>query len=735
MLPIRWDILLTVKMLTPIIGGIAAFIISMFVLANGRNREGSRLYFLGSVSLAIWFFAGVYREYNIALGIIPDLSARILVFMTTWATGLTVHFSLRFIRYSRVPKWVLILLYGIIIFISISAFSKYSVKNSYIKDGFYIREFGPLYYLYAVYLLITILTFFIIILYKIKTSKEYLRKKQGIYILLALMSPVVGGIFAVLLPIFIDYQFIFLAQLSFLGFLGFSSYAIIRYKAMDIHQILSKSVLWIFSFLILGIPLFLMAEFIQNNEQNLNTLNIFLIISVMFGIMMAYLKHVQPIIDEKLQKKVYDYRRIVENFSRRITSLKNLTDLSHTIYEILIHSLNASSVNILIRGKNKDIFYYFSPIPQKKRILLKDKYKKILLAFNEVLEKEQVLLNPDYKSIRRYGKIYFNLFPVEVVIPVSYENNLIALIHIGSKMEGYYSRIEIDYLTEMMANINIAFSNSLLLKRVEELNRTLEIKVKQRTRELNEAYQKLNYTYDEMKKDLNLAKMIQDRTLPKNIASIRQKKFYIIYRPLIEIGGDYYDIFERENGIIRIFLADATGHGIGAALITMLIRSEYEKWKSTHDRPESILKELNESFISRYSELNMFFTGIILDLDVDHHSLTYSSAGHPDQFLLRENSVEVIERTDRAVGLKGSHSFSSRKKKYDFNDRILLFTDGIFEEFNLHKEEYGETRLRNKVAEKINYSLKEIISDIDLDIKNFLGNSEVNDDITVIGIE
>jgi sigma-B regulation protein RsbU (phosphoserine phosphatase) len=124
-------------------------------------------------------------------------------------------------------------------------------------------------------------------------------------------------------------------------------------------------------------------------------------------------------------------------------------------------------------------------------------------------------------------------------------------------------------------------------------------KVEDRTHEIEHREEELRKLLDRLRQDLQLAKTIQQKIMPGDTWKLERIMIDIRYMPLIEIGGDIFDVLQRDDGSTRVFLADATGHGIVAALITMLIKSEYEKVKEKIEDPFMILSKLNE-FIPKF---------------------------------------------------------------------------------------------------------------------------------------
>ncbi len=297
-------------------------------------------------------------------------------------------------------------------------------------------------------------------------------------------------------------------------------------------------------------------------------------------------------------------------------------------------------------------------------------------------------------------------------------------------------------MSVFMSQAAIAIENAYLYNNLESLvtDRTRELRVRteeleEKSRELGDAYEKLNETYDIMKKDLSLARRIQENILPERTLSLGGLRFHAEYLPLIEVGGDIFDYFMMDDGTVRVFLADATGHGVVASLVTMLIKSEYEKLKNAGGTPSDILSRLNAIFYNTYRSLHIFITGIIIDIDVKKKQLTYSAAGHPNQYLIQGGTVIDLPNTGRAVALHHTLNIESRTMNFGPRDKLLIFTDGMFEEFDSSEQPLGEEKIREIIEADRGESTGEMIRDIITCINEHTRNSQISDDITIIGIE
>jgi serine phosphatase RsbU (regulator of sigma subunit) len=275
-------------------------------------------------------------------------------------------------------------------------------------------------------------------------------------------------------------------------------------------------------------------------------------------------------------------------------------------------------------------------------------------------------------------------------------------------------------------------TTSKLLEKTYQLEKANEIE-KEKTLALARAKLALEETYKTIKKDLYMAKRVQENILPKNFDKLGGFNFTIKYLPMSDVGGDLYDISILEDGTLRVFLADATGHGVQAALLTMIIKSEYEKKKFNFPSTAKLLEELNNDFFHTYNALVLFFTCIVVDINLDKKTLKYSSAGHTNQFIINKDEITYLSSTGRMLGTHEDNKY--KEITYDYNyEKLLLFTDGIFEEFNKSGEEFGESRLTDFVMKNISLPVNILIEKILDELDNFIDGNEVNDDITIIGI-
>jgi sigma-B regulation protein RsbU (phosphoserine phosphatase) len=321
-------------------------------------------------------------------------------------------------------------------------------------------------------------------------------------------------------------------------------------------------------------------------------------------------------------------------------------------------------------------------------------------------------------------------------VPLKHFDNIIGVFYFDNRLSsGVFNEEDLEILKVFMAQASIALENAFLYE-------TLEKKVKERTHELNKAYNELKQTHSALiekdriiTEDLLMAKRIQTEVIGYPDKNIDNLDIDIFFNPMIEVGGDIFDIFKIKDNYYRVFIADATGHGVQAALATMIIKTEYDKIKNFKIPPDEVLFHFNNAFIKMYYNLTIFFTCAVIDLDLNNGNIIFTSAGHPDQYIIQKDDIFTLRAGGKMVGIKNDIEYEKREADFYPGCKLFLFTDGLYEVFNKDKKVYGESRLITALYNNKFKSSKEINEFFVEDIKKWRGPAKVNDDITIICIE
>ncbi len=183
-------------------------------------------------------------------------------------------------------------------------------------------------------------------------------------------------------------------------------------------------------------------------------------------------------------------------------------------------------------------------------------------------------------------------------------------------------------------------------------------------------------------RDLNRAEVIQRSLLPHRVPKLDDVTLHTLYRPGRNIGGDLFDIDVVDDRYLVLVIADAAGHGVSAALISLLFKN---RLRATDDdgrplRPCEALSLLNEAMQHDKPAPGVFVTAMFCLFDMRARSLLVASAGHPPLICLRrDGELELLPHTGPALGLYGDAVFGEHTVTLADGDRVLLYTDGLLD--------------------------------------------------------
>lgn len=186
-----------------------------------------------------------------------------------------------------------------------------------------------------------------------------------------------------------------------------------------------------------------------------------------------------------------------------------------------------------------------------------------------------------------------------------------------------------------------------------------------------------------IEEELRMAANLQREFLPTTLPRLHDVGFRVLFRPASYVSGDIYDISPLDDDHIAFYLADAVGHGVPAALMTVFIRhallSAQARWKGEgHLPPDRALTELNKQMLKRQKQSVQFATACYALLNCKTGQLDYASAGHPPAFWLKtDGEVEQIHAEGPLLGVFEDGDFEVATIQLDPGDRFLMYTDGF----------------------------------------------------------
>ncbi|MFH0976762.1 MAG: SpoIIE family protein phosphatase [Spirochaetota bacterium] len=274
-------------------------------------------------------------------------------------------------------------------------------------------------------------------------------------------------------------------------------------------------------------------------------------------------------------------------------------------------------------------------------------------------------------------------------------------------------------------------------REIIEHRKNLEAKVEERTAELRKALSNLKERDDLIQKQLDMAGTIQRGILPGRINDWNELTFSVKYFSMDKIGGDFYDVHQMEGNKIVLYVADVSGHGIPAALVTTMAKVSFGNAFLKYNSPKKIFREVNQELLEHVKSQD-YLTCFMVLID-EEYNVTYSNASHQKAIILRnsENRIETLDTGGLFIGAieDAKETYEEKTTKLNYGDRLILYTDGIPEASNSAKEHYSNERFEKTILENKNMQLREFTNFIIDDLQNFTGGMQVQDDITLLIIE
>jgi anti-sigma regulatory factor (Ser/Thr protein kinase) len=256
---------------------------------------------------------------------------------------------------------------------------------------------------------------------------------------------------------------------------------------------------------------------------------------------------------------------------------------------------------------------------------------------------------------------------------------------------------------------------------------TYTVKQLMRTREQNQR----------MESELEIAKTIQMAMLPKNgtdTGDTQSTDIWGFLQPAKEVGGDLYDFYERD-GKLFFCIGDVSGKGVPAALVMATTRSLFRSISAHEQDPAKLMGLINNAMMDT-NDQGMFVTLFIGVLDLQSGEMKYCNAGHNAPMIMANGEWQMVQvKANIPIGVVADYAYEAQAKTLLRGDTLFLYTDGLTEAENEQHEQFGESRMGERLkANGESLAVKEIVEGMYGGAKTFVGEAEQSDDLTMLAI-
>jgi sigma-B regulation protein RsbU (phosphoserine phosphatase) len=263
----------------------------------------------------------------------------------------------------------------------------------------------------------------------------------------------------------------------------------------------------------------------------------------------------------------------------------------------------------------------------------------------------------------------------------------------------------------------------------------------------------LIWRQERIEEDLAAAADIQRSLLPQKVDSINHLAVAWKFKPCEKIGGDIFNMAQLDDSHWGIYMLDVSGHGVPAAMVAVsvfqnlhpqtgriLMKSGGSQQVRAFRSPAKVLEKLDLEYT--FDRFNNFFTINYVILNAATGNFTCSSAGHPPPIIIRRNgSLDIMASGSPPIGTRDLRlvdeqiTFPEEKMKLSSGDKLILYTDGVFEYQNHQREFYGNEQFQQKLIELKDRSVSDLLDMLFQALMEFGNGTEPKDDISLLGVE
>ena len=236
--------------------------------------------------------------------------------------------------------------------------------------------------------------------------------------------------------------------------------------------------------------------------------------------------------------------------------------------------------------------------------------------------------------------------------------------------------------------------------------------------------------------EVSAARRLQQSLMPKRAPRVQGFQLAGLWRPALEMSGDWYDFFPLPNRRWGIVIADVSGKGVAAALFMALSRSILRASAAVSTTAEGAVERANR-LIAADSDDGTFVTAVFGILDARARSFVYVNAGHnpPMWFHAGTQHLEYLTRTGLPLGIDEKLRFRAREIELQPGDLLYFYTDGVTEAIDASEEMFGAERLEAIIARTCpRGDARGLVQAVDRELRGFTGSHLPYDDITMVAL-
>ena len=488
---------------------------------------------------------------------------------------------------------------------------------------------------------------------------------------------------------------------------GSIAYSVVRYKFLDTRLLARRGILYaLVSAALVGFYLVVVSRL----NRMLSAASgvdarvfepVFLVMAL--ALFQPAIARLEELLDRVFLKDPADYRNVLRQLGRELQTTIDLETLLSRTIVTLSEAMLLRSAHIVALTREEPVTHTGAGPPLTVESLWR--LAEILPRFPRGASSYR--LTDDIEGVTEADHAAFRALGITLVVPLRWREDLVGALLLGDKWTATtHTSEDVTLLTALAGQVSVSLQNALLLRDRIAVARFEE--------------------------ELNLARQIQRTSLLSEFPVVPRCELHALYIPSKAVGGDFYDVVATGDGGFLLAIADVSGKGMPAALLSAMLQASLRTQADSVSSLGEILRNIN-SLLYRSTATHQFATFFLARIGADL-KLSFSNAGHNWPVVLRPNGDRVfLERGGTILGILEQVNYEEDHIALKAGDRVVLYTDGISEAANAEGEQFGEQRLCEVVhAMPHDLSAREVAEQLLAALREFLGQVEPQDDMTLM---
>lgn len=494
-----------------------------------------------------------------------------------------------------------------------------------------------------------------------------------------------------------------LLNLSLVASGGAIAYAVTRQQFLGVRHIAQRALLYgalatLFALVYLALVRPVTLFFGQYSGASQEVFEPGFIVLVVLAFQPA-LERAESMLERVLRRGRGDIGRGFRMLGDAVSETTTLEALEEVVTKGLKDALDASEVRLALVQSPDDLLAVAlaelaEPVRRRELLRVADPRPRRWRRARAVVDVSRRTVAPEHVPPR-----------VEVFVPVIQERRCIAYVALGEKEYGLtYGAEELGHLSLLSTQIAAAMQNIRLL--AESVDRKV------------------------FEEELKIARKIQMQMLPGEPPELEGFEVYGVTVPSRQVGGDYYDFVVVDRRCLVVVVADVSGKGIPASILTATLQATVRSNADAQTNPVGMMDRLNRLLYQNTSAAE-FATLFYVVVDLHTGRARYANAGHDFPFLLGNGAAHPLMESGIVLGCIDEFEYHENQFDIPAGGALVVFTDGVTDSESRAGESYGGERLRSVLERHAGESARDLCRRVIEDVRTF-GDGENQDDLTLV---